>query len=167
MISLLVAHDINRVIGKDNELPWHIPEDLKYFKQQTIGKGIVMGRKTYESIGRPLPNRTNIVVTRQPDFEAPGITVTHSLDEAIRLAADVNEEVMIIGGAEIFQETLSKADRLYVTRIEQAFDGDTVFPAYSDSDWRLVSDSGQLISADGIPYTFLVYERAEADQIPG
>lgn len=167
MISLLVAHDINRVIGKDNELPWHIPEDLRYFKQKTVGKGIIMGRKTYESIGRPLPKRKNIIVTRQPDFEAPGATVTHSLDEAIRLAEAVDEEVMIIGGAEIFKETLAKADRLYVTRIDQAFDGDTIFPVYNDSEWQLVSDSGKHESEEGIPYAFLVYERSAADPQSG
>lgn len=160
MISLLVAHDINKVIGKDNELPWHIPEDLKYFKNKTVGKGIVMGRKTYESIGRPLPKRENIIVTRQQNYEAPGTIVTHSLDKAIELASKIDQEIMIIGGAEIFRETLPVADRLYVTHIDKAFEGDTYFPSYDESEWQLVSNSGEQES-NGIPYSFLVYERTK------
>ena len=163
MISLLVAHDENRVIGKDNQLPWHIPEDLKYFKEKTIGKGIVMGRRTFESIGRPLPGRKNIVVTRRRDYEAPGAEVVHTLEEGIRKAADFHREVMIIGGAEIFREVLPFADRLYVTRIDQPFEGDTYFPAYNETEWKLVSASEEHESS-GIPYSFRVYERADTDR---
>lgn len=162
MISLLVAHDPNRVIGKDNKLPWHIPADLRYFKEKTIGKGIVMGRKTFESIGRPLPQRRNIVVTRNPDFTAEGADVVHSLDEAIKLAEEVHEEVMIIGGEEIFRLTLPKAGRLYITEVHVPFEGDTFFPDYESSGWKLVSSS-ERHESNGIPFSYLIYERSDDD----
>ncbi|WP_088006293.1 dihydrofolate reductase [Indiicoccus explosivorum] len=166
MISLLVAHDSNRVIGKDNQLPWHIPEDLKYFKEKTMGKGIVMGRKTFESIGRPLPGRKNIVLTRKKDYEAPGAEVVHSLDDGIRSAAEQHQEIMIIGGAELFKETLPIADRLYVTYIDRPFEGDTYFPPYGKEEWTLVSSS-EKHQTSGIPYSFLVYERQEGQKARG
>lgn len=157
MISLMVAHDPNRVIGKDNQLPWHIPEDLAYFKKHTIGKGIVMGRNTYESIGRPLPKRRNIVVTRNPEYRADGIDVVHNLDEAIRLAKEQHEEVMVIGGEQIFRTILPHADRLYITLIKQEFDGDTFFPEYG-AEWTAVSESEEQVSGD-IRFVYLVLER--------
>lgn len=157
MISLMVAHDINKVIGKDNDLPWHIPEDLAYFKKHTIGKAIVMGRNTYESIGRPLPKRKNIVVTRNPDYQLEGAEVVHSLDEAVSLAEEYHEEVMIIGGEQIFRAILPKADRLYITLVKKPFDGDTYFPEYGE-EWKLVSESEEVISND-IPFSYLVFER--------
>ncbi|MCZ2258256.1 dihydrofolate reductase [Sporosarcina sp. G11-34] len=158
MISLLVAHDQNRVIGANNDLPWHIPEDLAYFKKMTMGKAMVMGRKTYESIGRPLPGRLNIVVTRNKDFSAEGVIVVHELNEAIEKAKVHNEEIMIIGGAEIFRLTLEMADRLYITLIQKTFEGDTFFPSYSN-EWELTSTSEEKMTEDGIPFSFLVYER--------
>lgn len=158
MISLLVAHDPNRVIGKNNDLPWHIPEDLRYFKEQTMGKGIVMGRKTFESIGRPLPGRLNIILTRNKDYSAEGAEVVHSMEEAVRLASDMHEEVMIIGGSDIFRMSLPVADRLYITYVDQEFEGDTYFPPYSEEEWALVSSSGKLES-DGIPFSYLIYDR--------
>lgn len=157
MISLMVAHDPNRVIGKDNQLPWHIPEDLAYFKKHTIGKGIVMGRNTYESIGRPLPKRRNIVVTRNPEYRADGIDVVHNLDEAIRLAKEQHEEVMVIGGEQIFRTILPHADRLYITLIKQEFDGDTFFPEYG-AEWTAVAESEEQFSGD-IRFVYLVLER--------
>ncbi|AQU79445.1 MULTISPECIES: dihydrofolate reductase [Planococcus] len=157
MISLMVAHDPNRVIGKDNELPWHIPADLAYFKKQTIGKGIVMGRNTYESIGRPLPKRRNIVVTRNDDYQADGVDVVHNVQDAIKLATEFHEEVMIIGGEQIFESILPDADRLYITLVHQTFDGDTYFPEYG-REWKLVSESEQQISNE-VPFSYLVYER--------
>ncbi|MDN7225726.1 dihydrofolate reductase [Planococcus liqunii] len=157
MISLMVAHDPNRVIGKDNQLPWHIPEDLAYFKKHTIGKGIVMGRNTYESIGRPLPKRRNIVVTRNPEYRADGIDVVHTLDEAVRLAEEQHEEVMVIGGEQIFRTILPQADRLYITLIKQEFDGDTFFPEYGP-EWTAVSESEEQVSGD-IRFVYLVLER--------
>jgi dihydrofolate reductase len=158
MISLLVAHDPDRVIGKDNELPWHIPEDLAYFKKMSMGKAMVMGRKTFDSIGRPLPGRLNIIVTRNRAYTAEGAIVVHDLQEAIAKAQEFSDEVMIIGGAEIFQTTMEIANRLYITYIQKKFEGDTFFPSYG-SEWKLTSSSEDHITEDGIPYTFLVYER--------
>lgn len=157
MISLMVAHDPNRVIGKDNQLPWHIPEDLAYFKKHTVGKGIVMGRNTYESIGRPLPKRLNIVVSRNESLQIEGTDVVNSLDDAIRIAKQVHDEVMIIGGEQIFRSILPRADRLYITLIHKEYDGDTFFPEYGD-EWQLVSESERLDSG-GIPYSYLIFER--------
>ena len=158
MISLLVAHDPDRVIGANNDLPWHIPEDLAYFKKMTMGKAMVMGRKTYESIGKPLPGRLNIVVTRNMDFSAEGVVVVHDLSEAIEKAKEYNDEVMIIGGSEIFRMTLGIADRLYITFIQKHFEGDTFFPPYGP-EWKLVSTSEDKVTEDGTPFSFLVYER--------
>lgn len=125
MLSFIVAMDENNVIGKDNDLPWYLPNDLKYFKKMTSGHTIIMGRKTFESIGRPLPNRKNIVLTRDQQYKAEGCTVIHSVDE---LESYLHEdEVFLIGGAELFKTTLPKADRLYITRIHATFDGDTFF----------------------------------------
>lgn len=158
MISLIVAHDPNRVIGKNNELPWHLPEDLGYFKRMTMGKAMVMGRKTYESIGRPLPGRLSIVVTRNKDFTAEGVVVVHDLDEAIKKAKEYADEVMIIGGAEIFRLVMRIADRLYITFIQTHFDGDTFFPSYG-TEWKLVSTSEEIVSKDGTPFSYLVYDK--------
>lgn len=157
MISLMVAHDPNRVIGIDNELPWHIPADLAYFKEHTIGKGIVMGRNTFESIGRPLPKRRNIVVTRSDDYQAEGVDVVHNLQDAVKLARETHEEVMIIGGEQIFNSILDEADRLYITLVHQEFEGDTYFPEYG-REWKIVSESEQQISND-VPFSYQVYER--------
>ncbi len=158
MISLLVAHDPDRVIGVDNELPWHIPEDLAYFKKMSMGKAMVMGRKTYESIGRPLPGRLSIIVTRNEEYSAEGAVVVHNVHEAIASAKEFSDEVMIIGGAEIFRMTMGIADRLYITYIQKPFKGDTFFPVYGP-EWNLISASEDHITKEGIPYSFLVYER--------
>ncbi|TAA72319.1 dihydrofolate reductase [Planococcus salinarum] len=157
MISLMVAHDPKHVIGRDNQLPWHIPEDLAYFKKHTVGKGIVMGRNTFESIGRPLPKRRNIVVTRNKDLQIEGADVVHSLETAVRLAEEFHEEVMIIGGEQIFRSILPQADRLYITLIHKEFEGDTFFPDYGQG-WELVSES-ERFESDGIPFSYLIFER--------
>lgn len=157
MISLMVAHDLNRVIGKDNQLPWHIPEDLAYFKKHTIGKGMVMGRNTFESIGRPLPKRRNIIVTRNEGYVAEGADIVHSLEDAIELAKEVHDEIMVIGGEQIFRSILPDADRLYITLIKKPFDGDTFFPDYGE-EWLLTSESEEQIS-NGIPFSYLVFDR--------
>lgn len=157
MISLMVAHDLNRVIGKDNQLPWHIPEDLAYFKKHTIGKGMVMGRNTFESIGRPLPKRRNIIVTRNEGYVAEGADIVHSLEDAIELAKEVHEEIMVIGGEQIFRSILPDADRLYITLIKKPFDGDTFFPDYGE-EWLLTSESEEQVS-NGIPFSYLVFDR--------
>ncbi|KAA0965875.1 dihydrofolate reductase [Sporosarcina sp. ANT_H38] len=158
MISLLVAHGPDRVIGLNNELPWHIPEDLAYFKKMSMGKAMVMGRKTFESIGRPLPGRLSIIVTRNEAYTAEGAVVVHTLKEAVIKAEEYSKEVMIIGGAEIFRETLGIADRLYITYIQKEYEGDTFFPSYGP-EWELVSTSEDHFTEDEIPYSFLVYEK--------
>ncbi len=158
MISLLVAHDPNRVIGMNNDLPWHIPADLAYFKKMSMGKAMVMGRKTFESIGRPLPGRLSIIVTRNEAYTAEGAVVVHNLTDAIARAEEYAEEVMIIGGAEIFRASLGIADRLYITYIQKQYEGDTFFPSYGP-EWKLISTSQDQITEDEIPYSFLVYEK--------
>lgn len=158
MISLLVAYDLNRVIGIDNKMPWHIPEELKYFKKVTMGKAIIMGRKTFESIGRPLPGRLNIVVTRNEEYEADGPEVFHDLQKAVERGKEYSDEVVIIGGAEIFNLSMGIADRLYITIIRKEYEGDTFFPKH-DSSWKLVSESEDHFTADGIPYSYLVFDR--------
>lgn len=158
MISLIVAHDPNRVIGFDNKMPWYIPGDLAYFKKTTMDKAIVMGRNTFESIGRVLPGRKNIIVSRNPDYKIEGAEVVTDLVEAIEIASAHHEEVMVIGGEQIFRAVLPKADRLYITFIQQSFEGDTYFPPYGD-DWVLVETTEDMKTPDGITYAYLVYER--------
>ncbi|BDG47414.1 MULTISPECIES: dihydrofolate reductase [Parageobacillus] len=160
MISHIFAMDQNRVIGKDNRLPWHLPADLAYFKKVTMGHAIMMGRKTFESIGRPLPGRENVVVTRNRSFRAEGCTVLHSLEEVRQFAANRDDEVFVIGGAELFQATLPVADRLYITKIEASFPGDTFYPAFDESQWQLVSyTKGIKDEKNPYDYAFMVYER--------
>lgn len=129
ILSLIVAHADNRVIGKDNDMPWHLPADLAYFKQTTLGKPVIMGRKTYESIGRPLPGRQNIVISRDASYLAVGVDTATSVEQALDMAAGA-EEVMVIGGGAIYQHCLVKADKLYITHIDAVVEGDTFFPEY-------------------------------------
>src|SRR5256885_106331 len=138
MISLIVAMAENRIIGRDNALPWRLPNDLRYFRRVTMGHPIIMGRKNYASIGRPLPGRTNIVVTRDRHFEAPGCTVMHSIDDALAAAGN-DPEVFIIGGAELYTQTLARAQRLYVTQIHAEVAGDVRFPDVRTTDWHEVA----------------------------
>lgn len=132
---MIAAMASNRVIGKNNEMPWHLPEELAYFKKITMGKPIVMGRNTFESIGRPLPGRQNIVVTRNPNLSIDGVTVVHSVDEAIDVANDC-DELMIIGGAMLYEHMLPRADILYLTDIELEVEGDAYFPDYQRYQWQ-------------------------------
>jgi dihydrofolate reductase len=136
-LSLIVAADRNNLIGRDNQLPWHLPADLAFFKRTTMGAPMLMGRKTWESIGRPLPGRTSIVITRDPDYRAEGAMVVHSIKAGIAAAGDV-PELFVIGGAKLFVDTLPLADRLYLTRIEHAFEGDTWFPEIG-GEWREIN----------------------------
>lgn len=160
MISIVVAMDINRVIGKNNQLPWHLPADLAFFKKTTMGKPIVMGRKTHESIGKPLPGRQNIILTRNKNYEAEGCTVIHSVDEIFSLEKNEQDEICVIGGAEIFKEVLPCADRLYITTIEHEFEGDTYFPPINESDWVLVSkEKGPKDDKNPYDYYFTIYNR--------
>lgn len=135
-ISLIVAMDDNRLIGSKNGLPWHLPADLAFFKRTTMGKPIIMGRKTYESIGKPLPGRRNIVVTRDPDFSAAGCEIANGIDSAIDLCQN-DVEIMLIGGASLYRQSLERATDLYITRIHRSFEGDTWFPDFDESQWKL------------------------------
>jgi len=135
MIALVVAMAENRVIGKNNQLIWHLPADLKHFKNLTTGHPIIMGRKTFESIGKPLPNRTNIVVTRQEDFRPEGCLVAHSLSEALMMAQQLDAEIFVIGGAEIYKQAMFLADTIYLTEVHQEFEGDTFFPEIDTLLW--------------------------------
>ncbi|UQD52459.1 dihydrofolate reductase [Bacillus methanolicus] len=160
MISLIWAMDENRVIGKDNKLPWHLPEDLKFFKRVTMGHPIVMGRKTHDSIGRNLPGRENIVITRKKDFQCDGCTILYSIQELINYAAKKNEEVFVIGGAEIFKEILPFADKLYCTLIHNSFEGDTFFPELNMEEWQLVSqEKGIKDEKNPYDFEFLIFNR--------
>ena len=158
MLSLIVAVAQNGVIGDRNALLWHISEDLKHFKALTSGHPVVMGRKTYESLGRPLPNRTNVVISRQ-ELEIPGCRVVHSLDEALALFPG-DEEVFIIGGAQIYAEALPRADRFYLTRVFHDYEGDTRFPEWDEAQWRLVSSESFPCGREyPWPFVFECWER--------
>ncbi|SHL04441.1 dihydrofolate reductase [Hymenobacter psychrotolerans] len=136
MLAFVVAIAENNVIGNDNQLLWHLPDDLKHFKRLTQGHPVVMGRRTYESIGRPLPNRTNIVVTRQADWQADGCEVAYSVPDALEQATQLDAEVFVIGGAEIYRQALPAADIIYLTEVHHAFEGDVVFPELNNTEWR-------------------------------
>lgn len=146
-ISLIVAAANNDVIGSAGDLPWHLPDDLRNFKRLTTGKPIVMGRKTHESIGRPLPDRRNIVLTRDAAYEAPGCEVVASVEEALEGVAD-DDEVMIIGGGEIYAAFLPMADRIYLTRVHADVDGDTRFVPLDESAWRLIKTESHAADPD-------------------
>ncbi|RLA56311.1 MAG: dihydrofolate reductase [Gammaproteobacteria bacterium] len=165
-LAVIVAAAENGVIGSNNALPWHLPQDLRYFKRVTMGKPIVMGRKTFESIGRPLPGRTNIVITRNPDFRAEGVRVVASLDEALRLAGDIAvidgvRELVVIGGAEIYRAAIPRADRLYITEVHASVQGDALLPPIDWGRWREVGREHHGASDQNpYEYSFVVYNRA-------
>jgi dihydrofolate reductase len=163
-ISFIAALSRNKVIGKNNDLPWHLPDDMKYFMQTTKAHFVIMGRKNYDSIPekfRPLPNRTNVVVTHQANFNAPGCIVVHSLEEAVNQARNANEqEVFIIGGAEIFKLGFPLSDRLYLTEIQAEIQGDIYFPEWNTAEWRELSRQHHPADArHAFPFDFVVYER--------
>jgi len=137
-LSIIFAMDDNHLIGKDNGLPWHLPADLAFFKKVTTGHSIVMGRKTYDSIGRPLPNRRNLVITRNTDVSIDGCEVFNSIDSALQSAKE-EDEVLVIGGANLCKQVLGQVDRLYITHIEGVFEGDTYFPDYDEGNWQEIS----------------------------
>ena len=169
LLAVIVAAAENGVIGADNDLPWHLPEDLRYFKRVTMGKPIVMGRKTFESIGRPLPGRTNIVISRNPAFTAEGITVVASLEDGLARAAAVAaaqgaQEVMVIGGAQVYQRVLELAQRLYLTRVHANVEGNAYLPDILWDNWVERSRERHLASAENpYDYSFVVYDRAAVD----
>lgn len=159
LLSIIVAKSKNDVIGNNGRLPWHLSEDLKRFKSITMGKPIIMGRVTYESIGKPLPGRENIILTRRSNYLEKGITIIHSLDEALKSARD-SDEVIIIGGGEIYKEFLSRVNRLYITHVDLHIDGDAFFPKVDYSDWQVMNREDFPVNKDReIGFCFEVLER--------
>ncbi len=162
-LSIIVAMTEERVIGKDNHLPWYLPEDLKRFKKITMGHPIIMGRKTYESIGKPLPGRTNIVLTKNPDFHPDGVLVAQTLENAIQLAQSHagGEESFVIGGETVFRAALPKANRLYLTLIHQKFSGDTWFPSVNiQKEFPIEKEPPERNLSHPIPHTYFVIDAA-------
>lgn len=155
IISLIAAMARNRVIGKDNRLPWNLPADMKRFRELTLGKPVIMGRKTFESIGRPLPKRKNIIITRDKNYRAEGCIVVHSAKDALK-AAEESNEVMIIGGEQIFSEFMPLADRMYLTFIEEGFEGDAYFPQFSQDEWKETSREEY---SNDMRYSFVNFEK--------
>ncbi|HET8730818.1 MAG TPA: dihydrofolate reductase [Moraxellaceae bacterium] len=168
MLALIVAVAKNGCIGNGNKLPWYLPEDLKYFKAVTSGKPVIMGRNTFESLGRPLPNRTNIVITRNSGFRAPeGVRIVHSLDEAVRVAEAVahvagNDEILVIGGAQIYRDALPRVQRMYITEVELMVEGDAFFPDWDRSQWLERGRQQFHYEPANVDYSFVVYERTPA-----
>lgn len=158
-VSLIVAVSRNNVIGKDNQLIWKLSADLKRFKSLTTGHSIIMGRKTFDSIGKPLPNRKSVIITRQADFVAEGCIVVNSLEEALAKTQD-EEEVFIIGGGTIYKEAIAKADKIYYTKVHQDFDGDTFFPPVNLQEWESVSRKDCMPDEKNeYAYSFIDYKR--------
>ena len=166
IISFLLAASENNVIGKDNKLPWYLPNDLKYFKNLTWGMTVVMGRKTYESFDNLLKGRKNIVITRNKNWKAEGVEVANSIEEALILAEKTSvKEIFIIGGAEIFKATLPKADRIYLTRIHHSFEGDAFFPEINKTEWELVKNRDcPADEKNAYAHSFQVWERKPVHQ---
>ena len=164
-LAMIVAMAKNGVIGKNNQLPWHLPNDLKFFKASTMGKPIIMGRKTFESIGRPLPGRTNIVMTRDSGFVQEGVRVVRSAEEALELAKNIAakadlDEVMIIGGSQLYEQLLSQAERLYITQVHAEVEGDAYFPELDFQLWREESrEDHQATDTNPYDYSFVTYSR--------
>lgn len=161
IISFVVAASENNVIGKNNQLPWNLPNDLKFFKNTTWGMPVIMGRKTFESFRKMLTGRTNIVITSHKEWKADGVIVVNNLDEAIKAGAETDaKEVFIIGGGEIFKQTMSLANKIYITRVHTVLEGDAFFPEIKESEWRLVSNLD--FNADEkhqYAYSFQLWER--------
>ncbi len=158
-ISLICAMDKNRLIGNNNQLPWHLPADLLLFKQTTLGKPVIMGRKTFDSIGKALPGRQNIVITRSTNWKAEDVDVAGSIDEALGLASPA-KEAMLIGGASLYEQTLDRASCLYLTLIDHEFEGDTWFPEIDLGQWQIASK--QIFEADHrniYSFSFVIYKR--------
>lgn len=166
-VSLIVATTRNQVIGRDNQMPWHLPADLRYFKQRTLGKPIIMGRKTWESLGRPLPGRLNIVISRQADVELEGAEVFADLTAAIQRGQKWAKqqgvaEVMVIGGGQIYQQALAFAQRVYLTRIELELEGDAFFPVLDTQQWQQVEAQAHPAQDKEPGYTFEVWQRTQS-----
>ncbi|MDA7025710.1 dihydrofolate reductase [Bacillus sp. CLL-7-23] len=159
MISFIFAMDRNNLIGQNNDLPWHLPEDLKYFKKVTSGHPVIMGRKTFESIGKPLPNRRNIVVTSNRNITIPDCEILYSVQEIVKFASK-EEECFVIGGSTLYRELFPFAEKLYMTKIDEAFEGDRYFPEFAENEWEMVSrKKGLKDDKNPYNYEFLVYQR--------
>lgn len=164
--ALIVAQSNNRAIGRNNELLWHLPNDLKFFKRTTLNKPIIMGRKTYESIGRPLPGRLNIVISRQSHLDLPqGVMHANNLDDAFEIAANEPvDEVMVIGGGNIYEQALARVDRIYLTQVDVDIEGDVFFPEFDTTQWRQLScEQHEKDEQHAYAYSFNVYERSHAN----
>ncbi len=162
-LSVIVALAKNRVIGVNNTLPWHLPEDLKRFRQLTMGHHIIMGRKTYESLGRLLPGRQTVIVTRNRDYQVEGAHVVHSLEQAIQVSAS-DSEAFLIGGAELYQQSLPLAKRLYLTQIDAEFEGDAYFPEIDLNEWDLLEQRSHR-SQNGWLFHYLIYQRKDTSAL--
>lgn len=166
VIAMMMAMDKNKLIGQAGGMPWHVPGEMAYFKRVTLGKPVVMGRKTYESIGKPLPGRPNIVVTRDADWFADNVTIVHSLDDALTAGSEAAEqasasEIMIIGGAGLCRDAMPITQRLYLTVIDKAYEGDTWLDSFHWEDWRVVSEDPQdTTQTGGLPVTYWILEKA-------
>jgi dihydrofolate reductase len=168
-ISVVAATGENRVIGSKGKIPWRLPADLKRFKELTMGHPVLMGRKTFESIGKPLPGRINIVITSDPRYKAEGCIVVHSFPDALRAAenklAGDSSEVFVIGGAQVYATALPRAQTIYLTKVHGAFKGDAFFPEFSESEWHLVrSEPHEKDEKNPFAYDFLTYEREEGSR---
>ena len=165
MIALVVAAAENNAIGKNNQLLWHLPNDLKFFKNTTWGGVVIMGRKTFESVNKPLPGRTNIVITKQADWSAQNVIVVNSISDAIQKAKDLNfKEIFIIGGGEIYKESMLLADKIYLTKVHTTIEGDTFFPELQMNQWKMISNKD--FSSDEkhvFDYSFQEWERNSVD----
>jgi len=160
-IAIIVATDNNRLIGKDNDLPWKLSADLQYFKRVTMGKPLIMGRKTHESIGRPLPGRKNIIITRDAAFSAEGCVVVNSIDAALAECGEA-DEVMVMGGASLYEQFLPRANKLYLTQVHADLEGDTWFPDWQVEQWNeLDREDHQADEKNQFDYSFVVYERID------
>lgn len=161
-IALIAAASDNDVIGRDNDLPWHLPDEFRHFKRTTKGHHVIMGRRTWESQAKPLPGRVNVVVSSRRDYEAPGATVVHSLDEALELARAAGEdEAFVIGGTRLYAEALGIADRIYLTRVHTTLEGDAHFPPYDPAQWREVArDRHEADPRHAYAFTMLTLDRA-------
>ena len=160
-ISLIVAAAENNSIGKNNQLLWHLPNDLKFFKNTTWGMPVIMGRKTFEAVNKPLPGRFNIVITRQEGWKADGVIVAKDLNDALQKATETNcKEIFIIGGGEIYKQSMEMADKIYLTRVHATIEGDTFFPRVDENKWQLIADEDFGVDEKhAFAYSFQVWER--------
>jgi len=161
-LSLIVAMARNRTIGINNALPWRCPEDLKHFKSLTMGHHMIMGRKTFDSIGKPLPGRTTVIVTRNAELKVEGCVVAHSLQQAISACAD-DSEIFIVGGAELYAQALPLVNKLYITEIQKDVEGDAHFPSFNKEEWQLISkEAHSQETPQALEYHFTSYQRIQA-----